>query len=62
MKLLQHTFYPLLLTSVVGLLLAVITAWHLPVTAVWGTLAITATIVCAAATVENTTNQKEDQK
>ena len=61
-KLLQYIFYLLFLANTVGLLLAVITAWHLPVTAVWVILAITAAIVCAAATVENTTNQKEDQK
>lgn len=55
-------FYLLFLTSVVGLLLAIITAWHLPVMTVWVILALTATIVCAAVTNENTTNQKEDQK
>lgn len=61
-KLLQLVFYPLFLTSVVGLLLAVITVYHLPAMTLWGILAITTVIVCAAATVENTTNQKEDQK
>ena len=54
-NLLQYIFYLLFLANTVGLLLAVITAYHLPATAVWGTLAIT---VCAAATIENTTNQK----
>ena len=46
MKLLQHIFYLLFLATTVGLLLSVITAWHLPAMAVWVTLAITAAIVC----------------
>ena len=62
MKLLQLAFYLLFLTSVVGLLLAITTAWHLPAMTVWVILALTATIVCAAMSSENTTNQKEDQK
>jgi hypothetical protein len=61
-KLLQLVFYPLFLTTTVGLLLAITTMYHLPVTAVWVILAIATGIVCAAATVENTTNQEEDQK
>ena len=61
-KLLHHAFYLLFLTSTVGLLLAVTTTWYLPATAVWVILALTAAIVCAAVTIENTTNQKEDQK
>lgn len=61
-KLLQHGFYLLFLANTVGLLLAVITAWHLPVTAVWVILALTAIIVYAAVSNENTTNQKEEEK
>ena len=62
-KLLQLAFYLLFLTSVVALLLAVITAWHLPAMTLWGILAITTATVGAAVTHENTTNnQKEDQK
>ena len=61
-KLLQLGFYLLFLANVVGLLLAVITAWHLPVAAVWVILTITATIVCAAGSLEHHNNQKEDQK
>nr|DAX33406.1 MAG TPA: hypothetical protein [Caudoviricetes sp.] len=62
MKLLQHGFYLLFLANTVGLLLAVITALHLPVMAVWVTLALTAAIVCAAGSLERHNNQKEDQK
>lgn len=61
-KLLQLGFSLLFLASTVALLLAVITAFHLPAMAVWVTLAITAAIVCAVVADENTTNQKEDQK
>lgn len=61
-KLLQLTFYTLFLTITVGLLLAVITIYHLPAMAVWVILPLTAAIVCAAVTNENTTNQKEEEK
>lgn len=62
-KVLQFVFYPLFLASTVGLLLAIIITYHLPAMALWVVLAITATIVCAAVSNENTTNnQKEDQK
>lgn len=53
-KLLQLVFYLLFLTSVVGLLLTVITIYHLPAMAVWVILAITAAIMCAAVLDENT--------
>lgn len=56
-KFLQLGFYLLFLANTVGLLLAVITALHLPVMAVWVILALTAAIVFVAVT-----NQKEDQK
>ena len=62
MKLLQPAFYLLFLASVVGLLLAIITTYHLPAMTVWGVLAITAVIVCAAVTDKHTTNQKEEEK
>lgn len=62
MKLLQHIFYTLFLTTTVGLLLAITTTCHLPAMTLWGILAITATIACTAMTSENTTNQKENQK
>ena len=61
-KLLQLVFYLLFLTSVVGLLLAIITAYHLPVTTLWAIPAITAAIVYAAVTNENTTNQEEEEQ
>lgn len=61
-KPLQLTFYLLFLTSVVGLLLAVITAWHLPTMAVWVILPLTAAIVCAAVTDKHTTNQEEEEE
>ena len=61
-KLLQLVFCLLLLTNVVGFLLAVITTYHLPVMTLWVILPLTAAIVCAAVTVENTTNQKEEEK
>lgn len=62
MKLLQLVFYSLFLTSVTALLLAIITARHLPVMTVWVILAITAAIVCAAVLDETATNQKEEEK
>lgn len=62
MKPLQLIFYPLFLTSVVALLLAIITTYHLPVMTLWVILALTVAIVCAAVTNENTTNQKEEEK
>ena len=58
MKLLQLGFSLLLLAATVGLLLAVTTAYHLPVGGVWVILALAAAIVCAALNP----NQKEDQK
>lgn len=61
-KLLQLGFYLIFLTSVVAFLLAVITMYHLPVMTLWVTLAISAAIVCAAVTYENTTNQKDEEK
>lgn len=61
-KLLQLGFYLLFLTTTVGLLLAIITMFHLPVMALWVVLAITTAIVCAAVIDENTTNQKEEEK
>jgi len=61
-KLLQLVFYLLFLTSVVGLLLTIITTYHLPVMAMWVILTITAAIVYAAVTGENTTNQKKEEK
>lgn len=61
-KLLQLGFYLLFLANTVGLLLAIITAWHLPAISVWPILAITAAIVCAAVTDKHTTNQKEEEK
>ena len=61
-NLLQLVFYLLFLTSVVGLLLAIITAWHLPAMTLWGILAITAVIACAAVFSEHTTNQKEEEE
>lgn len=62
MKLLQLVFYLLFLTSVVGLLLAIITAYHLPAMTVWVVLAITTAIVCVAASLEHHNNQKEEEK
>lgn len=62
MKLLQHIFYLLFLANTVGLLLAVITACHLPAMAVWVILAITAAIVCTAGSLEHHNNQKEEEK
>lgn len=62
MKPLQLGFYLLFLANTVGLLLAVITAWHLPVMTLWVILAITAAIVYAAGSLEHHNNQKEDQK
>ena len=62
MKLLQHALYTLFLATTVGLLLAVITTYHLPVMTVWVILPLTAAIMCAAVTNENTTNQKEEEK
>ena len=56
-KLLQLAFCLLFLTTTVGFLLAIITALHLPVVAVWVILPLTAAIVCAAVT-----NQKEEEK
>lgn len=61
-KLLQLGFYLLLLATTVGLLLAVITAWHLPAMAVWVILALTTAIVCAAGSLERHNNQKEEEK
>ena len=61
-KLLQLVFSLLLLTTTVGLLLAVITTCHLPVMTVWVILAITAAIVCAAGSLERHNNQKEEEK
>ena len=62
-KLLQLIFYLLFLTTTVGLLLAIITTYHLPATTLWVILPLTATIMCTAVSSENTTNnQKEDQK
>lgn len=61
-KLLQHIFYPLFLTTVVGLLLAITNIYHLPVITVWVILAITAATICTVALDENTTNQKEEEK
>lgn len=61
-KLLQLGFYLLFFATTVGLLLAVITAWHLPAVAVWVILAITAAIVCAAGSLERHNNQKEEEK
>ena len=62
MKLLQLGFYLLFLTSTVGFLLAITTIYHLPVTTLWVILPLTAAIMCAAVTNENTTNQKEEEK
>lgn len=62
MKLLQHIFYLLFLANVIGLLLAIITAFHLPAMAVWVILAITTAIVCAAGSLEHHNNQKEEEK
>ena len=61
-KLLQLIFYPLLLTLMVGFLLAIITTYHLPVMIFWVTLAIGAAIMCAVMLGENTTNQKEEEQ
>lgn len=61
-KLLQHVFYLLFLTTTVGLLLAIITALHLPAMTLWGILAITTVIVCAAGSLEHHNNQKEEEK
>ena len=61
-KLLQLGFYTLFLTTTVGLLLAIITTYHLPVMTLWAILTITATIVYAAVTDKHTTNQKEEEK
>lgn len=61
-KLLQLIFYTLFLTSVVGLLLAIITTWHLPVMTLWPILTITAAIACTVVLDKNTTNQKEEEK
>ena len=61
-KLLQLVYYTLFLTSVVGLLLATITTYHLPVMTLWVILPLTAAIMCAAVLDENTTNQKEEEK
>ena len=61
-KLLQLGFYLLFLANTVGLLLIVITTYHLPVMTLWVILAITAAIVCTAVLDENTTNQKEEEK
>jgi hypothetical protein len=61
-KLLQHIFYLLFLANVIGLLLAIITAFHLPAMAVWVILAITTAIVCAAGSLEHHNNQKEEEK
>lgn len=58
-KLLQLGFYLLFLTNVVGFLLAIITICHLPTMAVWVILVITAAIVCAAMSNENTTNNQK---
>ena len=55
-------FYLIFLTTMVGLLLAIITAYHMPAKAVWGTLAITTVIVCAAGSLEHHNNQKEEEK
>ena len=60
-KLLQLVFYLLFLANTVGLLLAVITLYHLPVMTVWVVLAITAAITCAGSLAQHN-NQKEDQK
>ena len=60
-NLLQHGFYLLFLANTVALLLAVITALHLPVMTLWVVLALTAAIVCAGS-LERHNNQKEDQK
>ena len=63
MKYLQLGFYTLFLITTVGFLLAVInTTYHLPHTALWVTLAITAAIVFVAVLDENTTNQKEEEE
>lgn len=62
MKLLQHGFYLLFLANTVALLLAIITALHLPAMAVWVILALTAAIVYAAGSLEPHNNQKENQK
>lgn len=62
MKLLQLVHSLLSLTAMVGFLLAVITTYHLPVMALWVTLAITAAIACAVVLDWNTTSQKEDEK
>lgn len=62
MKLLRLGFYLLFLANMVGLLLAIIAAFHLPAMAVWVVLAITTGIVCAAAANENTASQKEEEK
>lgn len=61
-KLPQLVFYLLFLTATVGLLLSVITAWHLPAMAVWVILAITAAIVCTAGSLERHNNQKEEEE
>lgn len=61
-KLLQLGFYSLFLANTVGLLLAIIIAFHLPAMTVWVILALTAAIVFAAGSLERHDNQKEDQK
>lgn len=63
-KTLQLVSYLLFLTTTIGLLLAIITTWHLPATAVWVVLTITAAIVCTMVIDENpdTINQKEVKK
>ena len=61
-KLLQLVFYLLFLANTVGLLLAIITTYHLPVMTVWVILAITTAIVCAAGSLEHHNNQKEEEK
>lgn len=60
-KLLQYIFSLMLLTSMVGLLLAITIMCHLPVMGVWVILALAAAIVYAVAD-ENTTSQKEEEK
>lgn len=61
-KALQLGFYLLFLTTTVGLLLAVITTYHLPVMTLWVILTITTAIVCAAVLDESTTNQEKEEK
>lgn len=62
MKPLQLGFYLLFLAHTAGLLLAIITAWHLPVMTMWVILAITTAIVCTAGSLERHNNQKEEEK